>query len=54
MASLNRSLCMRMGNAVLFKATAQLKSAIAVFPYTISEMSAKCSYAVRLHQIPGM
>lgn len=52
MASLNLSLCLRMGNAVLFKAAAQLKSAKAVFPYTMSEMPAKCSYAVSLHHIP--
>lgn len=52
MASLNLSLCIRMGNAVLFKATAQLKSAKAVFPYTMSKMPAKRSYAVRLHNIP--
>lgn len=51
MASLNLSFCMRMGN-VLFKATAQLKSANAVFPHIVSKTPAECSDGVSLHNIP--
>lgn len=52
-AFLNLCLHVRMGNSVLFKATAQLKSVNAVFPYIVSKMPAECCQEV-IHNIPWM